>query len=175
MWRTKRGQIFRPKEFEDQHLLNTIKFLQRRNEEINSGLTEMMDDDYNDDYAVSEMMDLTPEERWPIFRKLVREAQRRALPQLDPELRYVAKALKRWQKAHAKLVKLEDVYERLGGPPDTWDRFKVSREGKKIVIQFDTTLVSHNTSPMGLRFYVDVDTATAIADRLGDVITGMEG
>lgn len=95
MWRTARLEVLRPRQFDDTHLVNTINMLQRRNEEIIA-----QEDSAFPDFGVVPYT--KPEERWPVYSMLVREAVRRGLMAASP-----GKSSKKAKQRILKKTKLE--------------------------------------------------------------------
>lgn len=73
MWKTAKGEILRARDFYTEHLKNTVAMLERRNDEANDleeiawGEFDFMHNDFEKDV----------EERYPVYKRLVKELERR--------------------------------------------------------------------------------------------------
>lgn len=87
MWRTDRGDILRPQDFADGHLVNTVRYLRRLALEKGRAMAKMLDDmsEASQDALGTEADDWTdPEKIYPILPVLCREIERRGLVEKDP-------------------------------------------------------------------------------------------
>lgn len=94
-WRSKNGRVLRPEDFDPNHLLNTVRYIERRFE--NSLSLDGDDGIYTDEYAVEDGLLLVPtrsgpiHEVYPIYPYLLAELRRRGLDPLPTDDRAEAK------------------------------------------------------------------------------------
>lgn len=120
MWRTARGEVLRPKEFQDDHLLNTIRLLDRRYSEDQTFFWH--------DPIFAGMDPPAKQDVWPIYGVLIREAKRRGL-----SLRPVYDAGSRKQNRQGRLASRGPIVVPFG---PKWNRsYEFGFDGITIVMK----------------------------------------
>lgn len=83
MWKSERGDILRPRDFVDEHLLNTIRFLNKISFQ-NAMAEARLQDSMSESAQGAGLPDIDgPDERYPILPMLIREMKRRGLKEKE--------------------------------------------------------------------------------------------